>query len=140
MTPRAVNPTLTAMGGLLARTPDGWRWRDGAPEPRVRDLTEAEAFQFPRVTAAHPDDPTRRAVFVSVPVRALDDEPDLVEMLDAVGAAARNSEDDAGRVEVLETAWDAWARGRVIGVLWEAEDEAALFETAEAKRAALRRA
>ena len=28
----------TALGGALQRRPDGWYWRDGTPEPRVRDM------------------------------------------------------------------------------------------------------
>ena len=41
----------TCFGGLLARTPAGWRWADGEIEPRMRDvpsrlgdLTCREAF------------------------------------------------------------------------------------------------
>lgn len=28
----------TQLGGALQRRPDGWYWRDGTPEPRVRDM------------------------------------------------------------------------------------------------------
>ena len=84
-----VAPPLTAMGGLLTRTPDGWRWRDGREEPRVRDLTAAEAFQFPRVFYPDPERPGGRVRWVSIPVRALDEEPDLDELVRGVGAAAR---------------------------------------------------
>lgn len=28
----------TTLGGALQRRPDGWYWRDGTPEPRVRDM------------------------------------------------------------------------------------------------------
>lgn len=28
----------TTLGGALQRRPDGWHWRDGTPEPRVRDM------------------------------------------------------------------------------------------------------
>lgn len=130
-----MTPTLTAMGGLLTRTPDGWRWRDGSEEPRVRDLTAAEAFQFPRVVYPDPARPGERTYWVSVPLAAVDEEPDLQEMLRHVGAAARPSAYDPGHVEVPEDAWDEWSVGHVIGVLWDAADEADLIATAEALRA-----
>jgi hypothetical protein len=122
------------MGGLLTRGPDGWRWRDGTLETRVRDLTALEAFQFPRVTYPDPDAPGGRARWVSLPVRALDDEPDLDELVRELGRAARNSEHDAGRIEVREDAWDAWVDGRVIGVAWDAADEAELLAIARRHR------
>ena len=28
----------TTLGGALQRRPDGWYWRDGTPESRVRDM------------------------------------------------------------------------------------------------------
>lgn len=28
----------TALSGALERHPDGWRWKDGTPEPRARDM------------------------------------------------------------------------------------------------------
>jgi hypothetical protein len=126
------------MGGLLTRTPDGWRWRDGREEPRVRDLTAAEAFQFPRVFYPDPERPGGRVRWVSIPVRALDDEPDLDELVRAAGKNARNSEHDAGRIEVREDVFDAWAVGQVIGLAWDPDDEADLFATAEALQRAAR--
>ncbi len=126
------------MGGLLTRTPDGWRWRDGREEPRVRDLTAAEAFQFPRVFYPDPERPGGRVRWVSIPVRALDEEPDLDELVRHAGGAARNSEHDAGRVEVREDVFDAWAAHRVIGVAWDPDDEPSLFAAAEALRRASR--
>ena len=122
------------MGGLLTRGPDGWRWRDGTREARVRDLTAAEAFQFPRVTYPDPDAPGGRTRWVSVPVRALDEEPDLDELIRELGPAARNSEHDAGHIEVREDAWESGVRGRVIGVGWDAEDEADLLAIARRLR------
>ena len=32
-------PLSTTLGGALQRYPDGWRWSDGTPEPRVRDMS-----------------------------------------------------------------------------------------------------
>ena len=32
----------TALDGALERHLDGWRWRDGSPEPRVRDMLLAD--------------------------------------------------------------------------------------------------
>ena len=122
------------MGGLLTRGPDGWRWRDGTREARVRDLTAAEAFQFPRVTVPDPDAPGGRSRWVSIPVRALDDEPDLDELVRELGPAARNSEHDAGCIEVREALWDERVRARVIGVAWDPADEAALLAIAQRLR------
>jgi hypothetical protein len=31
-------PSVTALGGSLTRTPEGWQWSDGTPEPRASDL------------------------------------------------------------------------------------------------------
>ncbi len=126
------------MGGLLTRTPDGWRWRDGREEPRVRDLTAGEAFQFPRVFYPDPERPGRRVRWVSIPTRALDEEPDLDELVRGAGKAARNSEHDAGRIEVREDVFDAWAVDRVIGLAWDPVDEVDLFATAESVRRATR--
>lgn len=122
------------MGGLLTRTSDGWRWRDGREEPRVRDLTAAEAFQFPRVFYPDPERPGGRVRWVSIPVRALDEEPDLDELVRTAGTGARNSEHDAGRIEIREDVFDAWSAERVIGLAWDPVDEADLFATAEALR------
>ena len=70
-------PPLSAMGGLLVRHTDGWRWSDGSLEPRVRDLTAAEAFELPRVRSI---DPSTGAVadYVSIPRTALDEDADLL--------------------------------------------------------------
>lgn len=122
------------MGGLLTRGPDGWYWRDGARESRVRDLTAAEAFQFPSVTYPDPDAPEGRSRWVSLPVSALDDEPDLDELIRELGPAARNSAHDAGRIEVREDPWLASVRGRVIGVAWDAADEPELLAVARRLR------
>lgn len=35
-------PLMTTLNGTLERHTDGWRWRDGTPEPRVRDLLLGE--------------------------------------------------------------------------------------------------
>jgi hypothetical protein len=39
---RAMTVVSTTLGGTLARYPDGWRWRDGTPEPRCRDMALAD--------------------------------------------------------------------------------------------------
>jgi hypothetical protein len=38
----ARTPSATALGGTLRRHLDGWRWADGTPEPRVRDMALAD--------------------------------------------------------------------------------------------------
>src|SRR5882672_8938565 len=35
-------PLSTALGGALQRYSDGWRWSDGKPEPRARDMLLSE--------------------------------------------------------------------------------------------------
>ncbi|MFO0651598.1 MAG: hypothetical protein U0326_35580 [Polyangiales bacterium] len=100
----------------------------------MRDLTAAEAFQFPRVFYPDPERPGGRVRWVSIPVRALDEEPDLDELVRTVGTGARNSEHDAGRIEIREDVFDAWSAERVIGLAWDPVDEADLFATAEALR------
>lgn len=104
----------------------------------MRDLTAAEAFQFPRVFYPDPERPGARVRWVSIPVRALDEEPDLDELVRDVGRGARNSEVDPGRIEVREDVYDAWSVGRVIGLAWDPDDEADLFATAEALQRAAR--
>ena len=37
---------MTALNGTLIRTADGWRWSDGTPEPRVRDLNASKHYNF----------------------------------------------------------------------------------------------
>ena len=123
--------SLTAMGGLLTRTDDGWRWRDGRPEPRVRDLTASEAFQLPRVTYPDPARPGERLRYVSISPRALREDPDLRDVL----PRGRPAPHEPGTYEVPESDWDAWARTYVVGVLWDAADEEALFTLAESLRA-----
>lgn len=104
----------------------------------MRDLTAAEAFQFPRVFYPDPERPGGRVRWVSIPTQALDEEPELDELIRGAGKGARNSEHDAGRIEVREDIFDAWAVDRVIGLAWDPADERDLFATAEAVRRASR--
>ncbi len=124
---------LTAMGGLLTRHQDGWRWRDGRAEPRVRDLTAAEAFPFPRVTEVDPGAPEGRVRYINVPWRIVREEPDLAEVISLAGPRALRP---AGEpvVQIPEDIWDPWVHNRVIGVLWDADDEDDLLSTAESLR------
>lgn len=122
---------LSAMGGTLIRHPEGWRWRDGRPEPRVRDVTALEAFPFPRVTRATQDG---RAQYLAIPRAAAAEEPELREAIAHAGAAAREPEDDPEVIEVPLSVWEPWARAQVIGMRWDAADEADLLREAEALR------
>lgn len=125
-------PPLSAMGGLLVRHTDGWRWSDGSLEPRVRDLTAAEAFELPRVRSI---DPSTGAVadYVSIPRTALDEDADLLgDVISFAGPRAIAVGGDRGSVEVPAEVWDAWAERRVIGLGWEPSDEAGILSRAEA--------
>ncbi len=120
--------TFSALGGLLVRGDDGWRWRDGSPEPRVRDLTAAEAFQFPRVRSVDPRTGVA-AGYVAIPRTALAEDADL---LGAVVEEAGERVLDAGpTLEVPEELWDAWAPAQVIGLGWEPDDESEILRRAE---------
>lgn len=35
-------PFYCALGGTIERYSDGWKWRDGQPEPRIRDMMLAD--------------------------------------------------------------------------------------------------
>jgi hypothetical protein len=124
-------PPLSAIGGLLVRQADGWRWRDGSPEPRVRDLTAAQAFEFPRVRSI---DPATGAVtpYVSITREALDEDADLLgDVIAFAGSRALHVGGPRGTVEVPEEIWDAWASDRVIGLGWNPSDEADILARAE---------
>lgn len=126
---------LSAMGGTLIRHPEGWRWRDGRPEARVRDVTALEAFAFPTVTRADPEAPGGRARFLAIPRGAAAEEPELREAIAMAGARAIEPEDDPGVIEVPWSLWEPWAKTQVIGLRWDAADEADLIREAEALRA-----
>lgn len=126
---------LSAMGGALVRHPEGWRWRDGRPEPRVIDVTAFDAFPFPRVTRADPAAPGGRATFIALPRKAIGEEPELREALAMAGDAARSPDDDPSVIELPWSLWEPWARAMVIGLRWDAADEDALVAEAERLRA-----
>lgn len=126
---------LSAMGGTLVRHPDGWRWRDGRPEPRVYDVTALQAFQFPKVTRAEPDAPGGRAQYLAIPRAAAQEEPELREAIAMAGARARRPEDDPGVIELPVSLWEPWASAQVIGLRWDAADEEDLLREAEQQRA-----
>lgn len=124
-------PPLSAMGGLLVRHPDGWRWRDGSPEPRVRDLTAAEAFELPRVRSIDPTNGQLTA-YVTISREVLDHDADLLDDVIAfAGPRAIAIGGAGGGVEVPEEVWEAWAEAQVIGLGWEPSDEAAILGRAE---------
>lgn len=130
-----MNVILTAMGGMLLRTEEGWRWRDHRPEPRVRDITAWEAFQYPRVIVRDPSAPEGRAVYVSIPEAALAEESELREVLAEADDRVRRTDEEPGVVQVPLDVWEPWARAMVIGVAWDAADEDELLGTAERLRA-----
>jgi hypothetical protein len=119
------------MGGLLVRQSDGWRWRDGNPEPRIRDLTAAQAFEFARVRSIDPATGDITA-YVSITREALDEDGDLLaDVIAFAGPRALTVGGPRGTVEVPEEIWEAWASDQVIGLGWEPADEAAILARAE---------
>lgn len=71
--------TLTVFGGVLARTPHGWIWSDGTPEPRVSDLSWSAVGNFRCRSSGG-------TTYVEVPLSVCHREPDLRWVLDAVSA------------------------------------------------------
>lgn len=122
------------MGGMLLRTEDGWRWRNGDPETRVRDITAWEAFQYPQVIVRDPTAPDGRRVFVSLPDGALAEETELREVIALADSRARRTDEEPGVVQVPMDVWEPWARAMIVGVIWDAADEEDLFATADRVR------
>lgn len=60
-------PLSTALDGTLERHADGWRWRDGTPEPRVRDMTLADIG--PNFRCAHHAWRGQHCACVEIPAR-----------------------------------------------------------------------
>lgn len=120
--------TARALGGLLERHPEGWRWIDGRAEPRVYDVTPAEAFCFSTVAMVTPAG--EHTAGVSIPRATLDAEPGLFEPLFQL-AGDSVCELPSG-VEIPQSVWDSWANATVIGLRWEPNDEAEIFARAEA--------
>lgn len=134
----------TALGGTLERRPDGWRWRDGTPEPRVSDLP---------VAAVHNYRVSRRgdAAYVEVPVGRAREEDDLafVRVGAAEGLYRRGPDVDAGLARLARAGsddhhvhgrdayyvpvedWDRhWREHGPLGASWERADEPAILARA----------
>jgi hypothetical protein len=58
---------LASLGGTIVRHDDGWRWSDGSLEPKIKDLTLGEIFNFA----------FRDGIFIEVPVFKAELEVDL---------------------------------------------------------------
>ena len=56
---KAKTPISVALGGALERFADGWRWSDGMPEPRVRDMLLADIAPNFRVVSGKVEIPAR---------------------------------------------------------------------------------
>ena len=97
---------MTALDGALERHADGWRWRDGTPEPLVRDMLASRHYGF-RI---------RESRYVEVPIGLARENDDLAW----VQLAADRGE--------LEESWD----GDVVGP----DDRSLLGEVRPEKRAA----
>lgn len=140
----------TALGGTLHRTPDGWQWSDGTPEPRVRDLALADvAPNFRCATfgdGAYIEIPRRWRDARYWPGGRLDDEAvaAIAALLDEGGVRApifceglAEALDDhrltADGYRVPAALWDA-AMLEPCGCSWDRAHEAEILGKAEAIR------
>jgi hypothetical protein len=137
-------PMHTTLAGTLGRHPDGWRWQDGTPEPRVRDLRGSRHYNFRvRRTGA------AGQMYVEVPLGRAREDDDLAWVLtedyqesydgDAVGPEDRGLDGRvrpglrAARVRLVPIeAWERWDRETVLGAEWDRADEQAILDRARA--------
>jgi len=131
----------STLGGTLERHSDGWRWRDGTPEPRVQDLNPNGVYNF-RCTKAGGGQ-----TYVEVPVGRAHDDDDLAwckvyrrgpDVDAGLARNARAGSDDhrvggRGAYFVPIEDWDAhWSLVGPIGASWLAEHEADILGRARA--------
>lgn len=130
---------LTAFRGALTRDPlHGWRWRDGAAEPRVRDLRLDDVYRFDTGD-------WKLGPCVEVPWGLATSDVALRWVLD--GCFPIGSKPDAEGTDSLRNAmlpskcprsvflvpieeWQTRNLRHPIGAAWDAEDEAALLAQA----------
>ena len=153
----------TALGGALQRRPDGWYWRDGTPEPRVRDMLLNDIAPNFRVRTRRNQQTSLASVEIPHDWRAPRHWPNGRVDNDAAEAIARligdvgrpasiyadglaeTLDEPASRVQghtVPVTHWDAAMR-EPCGTWWDHQHAADILDTArrlnESKAALLRR-
>lgn len=132
----------TVLDGTLQRHADSWRWRDGAPEPRVRDMLVADNapnFRVSRGMVEIPRDwrssrywPTGQGRH-RVDPQAAEEITRLIQDIGQPGAVYADAPDQATHQGYLipVAQWDAAMR-EPCGVWWDAQDEAAILDRAYA--------
>lgn len=123
-----MNAIYRALNGTLERREDGWYWRDGTKEPRVRDmLLNRLAPNFRCKTRGH-------LAYVEVPRdwQAAKYWPDGIQApaaLQAIRKLLRSSAKE-GRL-IPKSQWDA-AMCKHCGCWWDAKDQDDIFARARA--------
>lgn len=142
-------PLSTTLGGTLQRYADGWRWSDGTPEPRVRDMLLSDVAPNFRC-ATYGGTGNGPVTVVEIPARWRTDArywPARRIDLDAAAAidglirecGRRGAIYAEGLAEALDdhrltvdgwtvdvAMWDAVMR-EPVGVWWDTEHEAAIY-------------
>jgi hypothetical protein len=136
---------LTALNQTLIRNDTGWYWSDGAPEPRISDLSASDYYNFRCRSYGS------GSTFVEIPVGTAREEPDLhiwVERFQR-GEFAISTSGDAPDPPTLDLStrtktssgapvmlipielWDIWAVQFPVGARWEKSDEFEILAKAE---------
>lgn len=138
--------TTTALYGALERRADGWYWRDGTPEPRVRDMLLQDIAPNFRVVQGFVEFPTDWGDARHWPAGVVDDDArnHIARLLHEVGQ--RGTIYAEGTAELLDdhrtreqgwripvTLWDPVMR-RQCGVWWDKADEASILARANELR------
>lgn len=145
----------TTLGGALQRRPDGWYWRDGTPEPRVRDMLLNDIAPNFRVLGGAVEIPHDWRAPKHWPNGRVDNDAAdaIARLLNDVGrpasiyadGLAETLDEPASRAQgytVPVTHWDAAMR-EPCGAWWDHQHAADILDTArrlnESKAALLRR-
>ncbi len=128
--------SITALGGSLTRTSDGWRWSDGTPGHKIRDITLrslAPNFRYCNFgTVVKIQRDWARALYW--PQHHMD--PDAVAAIRGMlsdGSARRPPVRMSSGYLIPVSIWDR-VMGRVIGATWDKKEEAAILRRAKSLR------
>jgi hypothetical protein len=120
-------PSTTALGGTLVRHGrDDWRWRDGASEPRARDLSPSAHYNLR--CRAYAD-----RQYVEVPRGLAQEEITWAHEGWAAGLyRTGDSGDRPGQAVILVPveAWDSWSADHPVGCTWDLADQEAILARA----------